>query len=955
MRPKLVGLATLCVFVLLTALSYGYLAEGDRAPDFAVEGLQHETIRLSDYSGRIVVLFLLAVSSNRCQLAAPAYEEKVYRAYKEKGVVVLGIDVDTAQDSFSDLAAFRQNFGITFPLALDVQGECWGKYRGDDQGNLPVFYVIDRLGIIEYIRLGYRAGREQYIIDAIEKILFEERPSIELRLDRQEGDLTPYVAGETMRLYASIRNPGTETEVIAYLAVAAGADLFFWPSYGTVPEGFELLLPAGFALNDYPVEAVTFNEAFPPGLYSWLAALVDPGTGEWVREPAEVIWFFGRHSHPQGDRASLEVPEQLWDLARCKVDREGLPLGIPQDQLRHFGGHEFRLKVLEPLYGDVAELARFSGEVADNLLASYARPGAIAAYCLGMVDYGQARGGTVRSSPTVSPCWQQDFVFETPQDEANWDALPDQVQDFIIAMVEAAATAGPDLESAFDRAFIAKSLGVSVDELGEVDRADFYDLVTEPWRAANRDAPAFEAMHRLDFDALSSATSTYLSSVAGAIESLRAWIATNQITASFEKIRFDSPAGEVCVCGTGSQRIERRYSLVVDLGGDDTYVGEQAVPCPFRHPVGAIVDLAGDDRYEAGQTAAGFCCGLFGIGALFDLSGNDRYTCGESGQASAWHGSGILIDWAGNDRYDASSYWCQAAAHAGFALLLDICGDDEYECLGQGQGFGSTLGIGVLLDLEGRDRYVATGVYSSFFGNNTALAQGAGFGRRADYGSDGRSLAGGIGALVDGAGDDYYWGPVYVQGTGYWWSLGMLEDRAGNDTYRCLQLSLGSGPHMALASAVDLLGNDRYNAGNFNSVGQYLGSARDGSVCVFIDASGDDYYGLRPRCAGSGDLQAVGLFWDRYGDDVYHAFFRPDYTCDQSCGCSTQTGLFGNFRDAMDTIGVFLDTQGDDNYDFSRLGGDPKSANNRQWHNQPGPRFFGYGLDVDWYLPAQRR
>jgi len=956
MKAKAMGLFVLCVLLLAPVLAHAFLAEGDEAPDFSVESIDHQTVGLSDYCDKIVVLFLLETADSRCCTAAPAYEQNVYQPYKDEDVVVLGIDIDPADETFEDLAAFRDEHGLTFPLAMDTNGECWAEYKGDAQGNVPVFYVIDCLGVIRTVRLGYRAGREQYVIDAIEAL----SPTIELSLNHEQDDMTPYLAGDTMQVSASVSNPCPCLNVLAYIAVGVGDELFFWPSYSKVAEGIFLGMPAGFAISGYPIETVTFNDTFPPGIYTWYAVLLESETGAWVSELDTATWPFGHHSRPPDDRSSLQVPDDLWSYMCSNIGHGAKPLGFATEEMDRFGGHEFRLNAVYDLFRDITEVPRLCGEIGDTLLENHRDPAAIATYCYQLLEYeAQELSAKAPFKQADTAKEQMDMIFDTPEDEANWQTLPQEIQVFVTRIADAMVEGALELETAFDKEFLADSLGVAVGDLDTVSRSSLYDLVTEPWwNYQNADADAFELMHRLDLAQLSAATTAYLSGVVEAIDQLRSWLDEHEIgPTAFETIKFHTSVGSACVLGTGDLRVPGQYSLIVDLGGNDFYDGPNAIPMSFSNPIGTIIDIAGNDKYDGGSGAVKFCCGLFGIGGVFDLSGDDDYSSGQSGLACAWHGSGILVDYDGDDVYScdsASASWTQAAAHAGLALLIDVAGNDEYLTLpGSGQGFGSTLGFGALVDVSGNDSYHAQGLYDEWWGNYTAMAQGAGFGRRADMDADGRSLAGGIGMLVDGDGDDNYWGPIYVQGTGYWWALGSLEDRAGNDTYRCVQLSLGGTPHMGLACAVDLMGDDEYNVGNEYQVGQNMGSGRDLAFAVFIDGSGNDTYEHRVRSAGAGDIQAMGLFWDRYGDDSYEMANSPYATqSDQSYGACTDRGPMGNFRDEMCTVGVFLDTEGHDALTFHDYGGTcgcPLFEENKQWRHNAGPYLWGYGLDMDWY------
>ncbi|MCU0724166.1 MAG: MBL fold metallo-hydrolase, partial [Planctomycetes bacterium] len=239
-----------------------------------------------------------------------------------------------------------------------------------------------------------------------------------------------------------------------------------------------------------------------------------------------------------------------------------------------------------------------------------------------------------------------------------------------------------------------------------------------------------------------------------------------------------------------------------------------------------------------------------------------------------------------------------------------------------------------------------------------SFVQGAGFGRRADFG-DGHSLAGGIGLLVEAGGDDSYLGGVYCQGAGYWFALGALEDRAGNDRYSSVQYSLGSAPHMAVGSCVDLDGNDTYNIDTADLYMQSVGCARDGSLAVFIDGAGDDQYRVGNRSAGSGEVNATGFFWDRAGDDTYVTERTTPSPSSPAFGCvGVESAEPGSFRATVPSAGVFLDTGGHDTFAERRpeeFTGPPLLAGEEScWRHSTVPRQASFGLDASHYRSMPR-
>jgi peroxiredoxin len=76
--------------------------------------------------------------------------EKVYEEYKTKGLVVLGIDA-TNQDNLDAIAPFEKQYGITFPILLDTNGETSVLY---ELRSLPTSFFVGRDGVIKEVVVG---------------------------------------------------------------------------------------------------------------------------------------------------------------------------------------------------------------------------------------------------------------------------------------------------------------------------------------------------------------------------------------------------------------------------------------------------------------------------------------------------------------------------------------------------------------------------------------------------------------------------------------------------------------------------------------------------------------------------------------------------------------------------------------------------------------------------------
>ena len=385
---------------------------------------------------------------------------------------------------------------------------------------------------------------------------------------------------------------------------------------------------------------------------------------------------------------------------------------------------------------------------------------------------------------------------------------------------------------------------------------------------------------------------------------------------------FKTPYGAVKIAGEGDDDYDGDYLLLIETGGDDSYKRAGANP-DFRHPVSIVIDLDGSDRYINTSHDPAIAAGVLGAGILIDWRGDEMYESNGTGEGAGLFGLGLLYDREGTDHYEGFTN-CQGSGTFGSGILVDVAGDDVYHGIRGIQGYGFTKGCGLLLDLEGDDHYVARNDTVPFPSPqspdyNAAMAQGFGFGKRADF-TDGKSLAGGVGVLADAQGDDTYDAGVFAQGAGYWYGVGMLTDKEGNDTYSGVWYVQGSGAHFAVGVLNDVEGNDEYSA----TKNMAQGAGHDFTVGYLLEESGDDVYNAPNLSLGGGNASGFGFFWDREGDDVYNVRAKT------TLGLAN-IGRRGGLRDRCLCIGLFMDTGGG-NDTYPR---DKPARNNKVWF-QPG-------------------
>jgi peroxiredoxin len=141
----------------------GLGATDEPAPDFAVETLGGDTIRLADLRGDVVLVNFWATWCPPCRLEMPGFQD-VWEDYGERGVTILGLSVDRGDRSAVE--GWVIDRGITYPIAF-APGTVVRDYGG--AGVLPTSILIDPHGRIVHRVEGFYA--EPALRAAIKRLL----------------------------------------------------------------------------------------------------------------------------------------------------------------------------------------------------------------------------------------------------------------------------------------------------------------------------------------------------------------------------------------------------------------------------------------------------------------------------------------------------------------------------------------------------------------------------------------------------------------------------------------------------------------------------------------------------------------------------------------------------------------------------------------------------------------
>jgi peroxiredoxin Q/BCP len=126
------------------------VAEGEKAPDFVLEGSDGKTHGLREFGGRYLVLYFYPRDDTPgCTAEACSFRDSISEIRRE-GAEVVGV----SRDPLESHAKFRSKFGLNFLLLSDPEGKTikeYGAYgsRGVfGMGTLRKTFVIDGKGRI---------------------------------------------------------------------------------------------------------------------------------------------------------------------------------------------------------------------------------------------------------------------------------------------------------------------------------------------------------------------------------------------------------------------------------------------------------------------------------------------------------------------------------------------------------------------------------------------------------------------------------------------------------------------------------------------------------------------------------------------------------------------------------------------------------------------------------------
>lgn len=138
---------------------------GDPAPDFSVALFDGSHLTLSELRGKVVLLNFWATWCPPCRQELTRVQKDLIDRFAGHDFLFLPV---SRGEKRSDVAAFREKTGYTFPMGLDSTRTIYDRYATNF---IPRNYLIDRDGRIITATIGYSPEEFDELIAAIERAL----------------------------------------------------------------------------------------------------------------------------------------------------------------------------------------------------------------------------------------------------------------------------------------------------------------------------------------------------------------------------------------------------------------------------------------------------------------------------------------------------------------------------------------------------------------------------------------------------------------------------------------------------------------------------------------------------------------------------------------------------------------------------------------------------------------
>jgi len=155
--------------LLILIVSLSFLIAGPKVSNFKLKDLNNKTTSFNKIKGeKLTIIDFWATWCKPCLQAIPKLN-KISEKYKDKGVVLIGINTDSPRNA-AKVKPFSKSYKINYIILRDPNSEIAAEMNVN---SYPTLYILNEEDEIVYTHIGFRPGDEEQIVHEIDKLLAE--------------------------------------------------------------------------------------------------------------------------------------------------------------------------------------------------------------------------------------------------------------------------------------------------------------------------------------------------------------------------------------------------------------------------------------------------------------------------------------------------------------------------------------------------------------------------------------------------------------------------------------------------------------------------------------------------------------------------------------------------------------------------------------------------------------
>jgi len=158
-------------FFILLLLLISFLSAGQKVTDFKLKDINNRLTSYSKVKGeKLTIIDFWATWCKPCIQAIPKLN-KIHEEYKNRGVSLLGITVDSPRNA-AKVKPFAKTYKINYTILRDPNS----KIASDLNVNVfPTLYIINAKNEVVFSHEGFRPGDEKLLVTELERLLAENQ------------------------------------------------------------------------------------------------------------------------------------------------------------------------------------------------------------------------------------------------------------------------------------------------------------------------------------------------------------------------------------------------------------------------------------------------------------------------------------------------------------------------------------------------------------------------------------------------------------------------------------------------------------------------------------------------------------------------------------------------------------------------------------------------------------